>query len=441
MRNRINSLLLSIFCLLLVTPIILLAGECEGCEGECEESFDDVMIIGEFRWRSEADGKDFSSDTDMATYSKLRTRLGLKWKSSNLKGFLQIQYPHDIGWDSGDLMVDNNIDMHQAYFKIDPLICKGLGFKAGRFEMKYGDERLIGAVGWSNIGRTFDGMVISHKYGPFWWDLFLTKQVERSDPDSDTGKEKDDLFSGLWAGFKPMNIQAFVLHDRKAGQKPTGGWHATVSRFTPGVHHWKFYEGLNLAVLFDFAYQMGTLKDIDSVANEVVETDVSAWMAMLSLGYKLDVGPGFWFGAGFDMTSGDDPETADKNEGFDNLYYTGHKWRGYMDYFVESDFMDETNPGLQDIFVNAIVNSPIFEGCHLLIEFHLFSTMQDYMNYNNEEATALGNELNVVRLHKLKNGLAFEAGLGYFMPAEDWKGTEADNSLWGYFQLNKKFGK
>lgn len=414
----------------IMAPVSAFAQDCKGCATGCDEE-GGLSIKGDFRWRGEANGKDFNKDTDLATYSSLRARLGFVYKTEAVKGVFQIQYPHVLGWDSGNIDADSMgiLDVHQAYLQLQLPHLKCVDFKAGRFEMAYGDERLIGSVGWDNIGRTFDGMMFSYKNEAFWGDLFFTKQAENSDPESVLGKEKDDLFMGFWGGLKPMNLNLFALYNRNVD--PTNDFKVNLSRYTMGLHYWKFYEDFNLAVLTDFAYQMGT--------GETSDIDLGAWMAVLSLGYKIDLGPGFWLGAGFDMTSGDDPTSADKNEGFSNLYYTGHKWRGYMDFFVADDIFDDgTNPGVRDIFVNAIVNSPFMEGCHLELEFHLFNTMQDFVSAG-EEVNGLGNELNVVRVQKMDNGLEWQLGLGYFMPSEDWKGADADNALWAFIQFNKAF--
>ncbi len=50
----------------------------------------------------------------------------------------------------------DSIDLHQAYFTLGNPSEFPLTMKVGRQELSYGDERLIGAFDWNNIGRSFD---------------------------------------------------------------------------------------------------------------------------------------------------------------------------------------------------------------------------------------------------------------------------------------------
>jgi len=408
-----------------------------GCNG-CDEG---LNINANVRWRSEADGKDFNGDTDMALSSSMRARLGFSYFQNNVGGVFQLQYPHTLGWNSGALNTDVNLDVHQAYLDICNLCLDGLSFRVGRTELSYGDQRLVGPVGWSDIGRVFDGMIFSYsKEDKFWADLFFTKQAERSNANPDPtvpgeGFEKDDLFFGFWGMHVPSKINVFFLHNRNAGQATDSAWVTSLSRSTFGVHYWNNFKDPGLKALFDFAYQTGTRKNL--TVSPVGETDIAAWMVLFGLWYNLDVGPLESIGAGIDMVSGDDDATDDKINNFDNLYYTGHKWRGYMDYFITSD-----TTGLNDIFFNLKVKCLLMENTYWKLAFHNFTTGVDYASVvDSSKTNALGNEIDLVLTRKIRSNLTCQAGLGYFMPSEDWKGNNADNALWAFLQLHAKFGK
>lgn len=428
MSRYITILLL----VLLLAPVMTFAGSCgDGCG--CAGCADGLKINGDFRWRAEADGKDFDKDTDMYTYSSMRARLGVKFKSGDIAGYMQLQYPYLLGRNSS-VLSDDNASVHQAYLSVKNLFCN-LSMKVGRFEMAYGDERLIGSVGWSNVGRTFEG--IKFGYGMkemFWANLFFTRLNNPA-----MAIKKNDLFVGLWAGLPMLNdLNVFYLHNRDAGQNPGGDWVTEMSRSTMGIHYWSMYEEMGLATLVDFAYQMGTNYDLSM--SPYGEQTIAAWMAVVSLGYKIPIDLNLWVGAGFDMTSGDDPGTPDDYEGFSNLYYTGHKWRGYMDYFVA-----DQAAGLTDIFINAIITPPIMNSsCKFELEYHLYSTNQDYDvmdasgTATGAKSTSIGSEINILRKQQLKENLVWTMGLGYFMPHEDWR-ADADGSMWLFCQLQAKF--
>ncbi len=425
MSRYVTILLLA----LLIVPVMSIA---EDCEGSCP---DGVKLFGDFRYRAEADGRDFNADTDMGTYSSLRARFGVKFKADDMMAFLQMQYPHAMGWNASALGTDNNIDIHQAYLFITNLMLEGLVMQAGRFEMSYGDERLIGPVGWSNVGRTFDGVAFGYYMkDKFWADLFVTKLNERS---AGSVAAKDDLFIGLWGALPSLNnLNFFLLHNRNVGLAGTD-WKTSLSRNTVGIHYKAKYD-MGFKTVVDFAYQMG--KTYPVPGDDDSSIDIAAMMVLVGAWYKLDLGMDAWVGAGMDMTTGDDPTTADKMEAFDNMYYTGHKYRGYMDYFVGSG--GPTNSGLTDIFVNFSLKSPA-PFCYdtkIKLAFHMFTASQDYASMvDGADATAIGNEINIVRSQKLKENLTFDMGLGYFMPAEEFVGADKDASMWMFLQLQTKF--
>ena len=70
----------------------------------------------------------------------------------------------------------------------------------------------------------------------------------------------------------------------------------------------------------------------------------------------------------------------------------------------------------------------------------MFAASQDYASaVDGTDATALGNEINIVRTQKLKENLTLSTGLGYFMPAEEFVGADKDPSMWMFLQLQTKF--
>lgn len=408
-----------------------------GCE-ECEDGF---KIITDFRWRGEADGKDFNSDTDLAVWSTLRARLGIRYKLENVSSFFQLQYPHKLGWNSNTLATNYNADVHQAYLNVSNLFMEGLYLRVGRTELSYGDERLIGSVDWSNIGRVFDGMIFTYYVeDQYWADVFVTQQIERSNTKPDTsvagkGFEKDDLFLGCWGMHIPLKVNVFFFHNRNAGQNTAGGWATNYRLSTMGIHYSNHYKDMGVKALFDFAMQIGTRKNLS--VSPATETDISAVMFVIGAWYSLDIDPLESVGAGIDFSSGDNDATDDKNTTFNNLYYTGHKWRGYMDYFTGSG-----NQGLRDIFVDLKMKCILTEDAYWKLTFHNFTSHAKYASeVDNSEANVLGNEIDLTFTYEIQDNLKLHSGVGYFMPSEDWKGEDADNSLWAFLQLQAHFGK
>ncbi|MDP8205658.1 MAG: alginate export family protein [Candidatus Electryonea clarkiae] len=420
--------LYSLFVLsFLFIPVSLFAGEME----------DGFMVKGDFRWRAELDGRDFNSDTGPGNFSVLRSRLGMGLKQGDVCGFLQFQLPTQLGWNSSALATQGG-DFHQAYMKVNNFIRDGVSVKIGRMEMKYGDERIIGAVGWSNVGRVFEGIVIRNETETWWADLFYTNQVERYAGTLGAAEVPDDDFIGLWGEYKPLKLQAFFLSYSTANPNAYGTMQKDLAVNTIGVHYKNEYES-KIGVTFDFANQMGKQK----IFVPSTEIDIAAWMLLLDISYKVDNELMPKIGGGIDLTTGDDTSSAKIYEGYTNGYYTAHKFRGYMDYFVA-----DQSTGLRDVFLYAKFEPR--PDLKAVVKFHSFATNEKYPSAKDGSSTdALGSEIDIVVAHPLNDNLNALVGLGYFMPAADWQqiadpgsttGTrDADSGVWGFVQLQTKF--
>ena len=67
---------------------------------------------------------------------------------------------------------DGPLDLHQGYVRVGGGKDSPLSLKVGRQELSYGDERLIGAFDWDNIGRVFDAAKVRYEQNGFWVDGF-----------------------------------------------------------------------------------------------------------------------------------------------------------------------------------------------------------------------------------------------------------------------------
>ena len=57
----------------------------------------------------------------------------------------------------GDFRADN-FDLHQGFVELKKIWDTPWSMRLGRQEVSFGGQRLIGAVGWTQQGRAFDGM-------------------------------------------------------------------------------------------------------------------------------------------------------------------------------------------------------------------------------------------------------------------------------------------
>jgi len=113
---------------------------------------------------------------------------------------------------------DGPLDLHQAYVTLGNHKEFPLSLKVGRQELSYGDERLVGAFAWNNIGRTFDAAKLRWQNPWFAADVFTSRVVIPDDNNFNMPNDYD-WFSGIYAttkGFKdftaePSNYEADVF--------------------------------------------------------------------------------------------------------------------------------------------------------------------------------------------------------------------------------------
>ena len=92
----------------------------------------------------------------------------------------------------------DEIDLHQGFFTVGNTNEFPLMVKVGRQELVYGEERLIGAFDWNNIGRSFDAAKVRwlNDWGSV--DLFTGMPVVPVDGRFDLPNTQD-WFSGAYA--------------------------------------------------------------------------------------------------------------------------------------------------------------------------------------------------------------------------------------------------
>lgn len=414
MRKVLLFVILLILGALVSTPVVL-----------ADDSGETVRVSAQIRARMEGVDKDFDTDSKMYSFALLRTRLNIDlYPDSPVKGFIQIQDSRQMGdpdLESGGTDNDMNVGLHQAFMLISCKKVDGAYFKVGRFEYVKADHRIFGDVGWSNVGRTWDGALMGLKKDNFKGEIIGLVINERNPAVSD-----DVLLLGGYFEITEPSIEFFILWDRDNAKDRHDN--PELSRFTIGVfRHGEFQQ-------FDYttnlAYQFGDMNH-DAL-------DISAYLATLEVGYTFDTEKPLRLAAGADITSGDDDMTDDKAKTYNNLYYTGHKFRGHMDFFVSPSGFDLSGYGLNDIFVKARFepNKEVGLNGH----FHLFQTNTKYMSrVDGNEVKSLGSEVDLFVTCQVYDRFKVQVGGSAFFPAEDWKGKNADPSYWLYFQTTAEF--
>jgi len=407
----------------------------------------ELNVSGQVRFRNEFDRRKFSSRYKLEPFSYLRTRVNIDAKvNDNAQAFVQFQDSRTLGGttfmnsnQSATLNNGRNVDVHQAYLKIDNLLGQGWGAMAGRFEVNLGNERTFGAVGWDNVGRAWEGATGWYDNESFKITGLALKAVETKNL---TGNRDFDVY-GFNVDVRKARASFFALLERNAQRDNVG--RRKFNRLNLGGYIKQRKDR------FDFeanaVYQGGTIStdfasgSLNIVKDTIVQTpttgsemlDIKAYMVAAEIGYNFPGSRNVRFAVGADIASGDGNSSDTDYKSYNNLYYTGHKFRGYMDYFLKSNF-----GGLMDLMFRGKFDAT--RGWVIKGDVHYFKTMQDYVDYNALATSDVGFEVDLSVVTTRVKGAKIVNGLSFFLPEDSFAGTTNNNAgIWGYTQVIVNF--
>ncbi|MBL7685752.1 MAG: alginate export family protein [Deltaproteobacteria bacterium] len=283
-----------------------------------------IKVGGEIRTRIESQfNYDFNeSKRDSDTFYLLRTRVYLDINpNENLQFFGMFQDSETFDQDSALVKVPDRHQFYQGYVMFqDKNSTLSTRVKVGRQELVYGDQRLIGNFGWSNLGRYFDGLVIRLENKFFWADLIGVRI-----PTPTT----ENQLAGVYGHLKKIGnaeIEPYVLylHSDHGG---LNGNNLNLITFGSRVVG-KFLKNYDYGA--EFAYQTGH-SDGDLI---------SAFALHSRMGYTFPVSFKPRLGLEYNFASGDSSPKTGKVTTFNNLFPTNHDKYGYMDFFSWKNLHD-----------------------------------------------------------------------------------------------------
>ncbi|MFB6279944.1 MAG: alginate export family protein [Salinibacter sp.] len=391
-------------------------------------------VSGEIRQRSELDARDFDAGTTPADFHLLRTRLNVSVEPVD-RVDVRVQLQDSRRFGAGNPALGRGtldpsagaLDLHQGYFKVKGLFDVPLSLKIGRQELIYGNQRLVGAVGWSNVGRTFDAGVLTYDGSDVSIDLFAARLVGTTAEDEGS----QNLFGlyGTWEGLDGQTLDVFALLDNDTNDittGPDGDSKNRLVRFTPGVALRGTVSRFSYEL--EAAYQTGKR----AVATDVDRSTIQASLLSAYVSSSLNTTPDLTIGAGYTRLSGDDVPRDDDLGQFNTLFATNHKFYGFMDFFpaTASQF------GLQDTHLKTSVQ--LSEQVSLSADFHHFAQTESTPD---RSLQTLGQELDLTATYRFAEPVRFTAGLSGFLPADAMERAVGndDPAYWGYLMSTINF--
>ncbi len=222
-------------------------------------------------------------------------------------------------------------DIREAYVQLKNFLWTPFELKLGRQKLVFGEEMLVGALDWANVGRSFDGFKLTLDKGINNLQVFSTVIQENNSNDlnnplSGANKHATGMyFSGFYNQLKlhrgfMIDLFGFARNQDMGGhsnQLYTGGMRLSnrtdAGNKTPG-DMWLDYS-------IEGAYQGG----------QKTGQEIQAYAGVAFIGVKFDLGVKMRLGGQGAYASGDTDANDSKYQTFDPLYPTPHYQFGTAD--------------------------------------------------------------------------------------------------------------
>lgn len=277
-----------------------------------------------------------------------RVRLGLRTRPVSLGDGLEalVQFSPQASGQYGMVATvgEQSLGLYEGYLRIQS---DTTSFDLGRFQLDYGEALVLGNLDWHQSGRAFEGARIRHQLGRGSVDAFVT-QTPRAGEISAEGHPRlsRPVFAGdtyLWGvyaavgGFLAegleLDLYALGLTSAKAKDVPVDPEDVSAGTFTQNAAN-EVTLGIRakdrFGEVFDYRVEAGVQTGTrrNGADGGRTTTAVRAFQADGEIGLS----PVSWFrmSGGGAQASGNDPSTG-RDEGWNELYPTGHRWLGLMD--------------------------------------------------------------------------------------------------------------
>ncbi len=342
----------------------------------------------------------------------------------------------------------DGVAIHEGWAELRPPWAQGFSLRAGRTELAFGRERLVGTDDFGDTGQAFDGGFLRYELPPYiQLDLFYAKIRESQ------GLEGDGDFFGLYVStegvpYCTFDAYYFGLVDEVNGIERTDQGDRDVSSkhniHTLGLRGELLFKGLLLEG--EAAFQLGTRTDPVEPAKEL-DHFATAYYAELS--YQIPVLLLPTIGAFFATATGDDNPRDTKSIEFLQLFPTRHAFLGKMDLFAWSNIMD----------IGGTFELTPPRGFGVYAAFHYFRLPQTSgalpggfgagktpdPTAEDIDRTALGNhvgyELDLILSWSPNDLFSMEGGYSVFLPSTviENLGGGTDPAHWAYLQLRVQY--
>ncbi len=376
-----------------------------------------------------------NDNTDAALFVEQRSRLYFDFKNEKMTFKLTLQDVRIWGETSQIYKSDNNLfNIYEAWgsYKISNVSA----IKLGRQELNYDNARFLGNLGWAQQGRSHD--LLKYEYSAENGISFHAGAAFNQE-DVAANPEPRRLTSTFYSGVNNYKTMQFLWFNKKYEKSKF-----SLLLLNNGLQDLADSSGVNFSQTIG-GYAVKQINKVKLESELYFQTgkdgagrDVSAYLIALNATLKTGVLP---ITIGFDYLSGNDPGTT-KNNAFNPLFGTNHKFYGLMDYFFVGN--GHQNKGLVDIYLKTKLKTG--EKSSLSAHFHQFSSQAKILTEASEEMSSnFGTEIDLVFATKISPEMTFHLGYSQLFGSESLefiKGgdrKQINNWAWAMFTFKPKF--
>ncbi len=340
-----------------------------------------------YRWKT--DTSDEVIKNELSSYSEMRARINLQISGENVSAYFSLQDSRIFGETASNSGITNSTispSFYQAFFRTKFL---GSDIQLGRFELAFGNQRIIAKNNWNNYGRSFDGLLIRNegKFGTshtFYLPIIENYSTEHKD-------SKDNVLEGVY-----YTIPLKFLSEKSTIEP-------YVITYQDNSSDLSYYM---LGLRADLEKKLFLLECEAALQNNDKKS-ITAALASLNMGYNFKNIPLInSIILGVDYISGDDTTTTDKMEGFSKYFGARHKHHGYYDYSAHKKFFGHEHTGLLEYNLKGKFN--LGKRSKILFTFHDFNSHIGNVKY--------GQEIDIIIKSKINDEISSELGCALYMP-------------------------
>ena len=217
----------------------------------------------------------------------------------------------------------NPMDLRLGYLQLGDSDQSPVSLRAGRQDLNFGEQRLLGNSNWSNVARSFDAVRLTLKHRRYRLDVFAASVVMPTSNEFDrpqTGNNLHGLYGGIEKLPLGLTIEPYILWRLAPQQVSESGITANKDFKTIG------FRGTGRIKAIDFGTEV--VGQVGSLGPDQVRAWAGHWVA----GYTIPASG--WkprFSAEYNYASGDQNPHDGVQGTFDVLYPSPHDLYGLCD--------------------------------------------------------------------------------------------------------------